>query len=154
MACADFYDMFSLSEQPPVVARVCDDIACQTKGADTLCAAFETGFGAASAPDGAGPAKWVRSACLGLCERAPAVLVTGAGEEPWTRVLAPASASDVATVGATGSAGTHDPCPVEASVPQAGDPELRLLRRIRSAGPRSLEDYLRLWRIQGVGAGR
>ena len=30
---ADFYDMFSLARQPPVVARVCDDIACQAKGA-------------------------------------------------------------------------------------------------------------------------
>ena len=141
---ADFYDMFSLSEQPPVVARVCDDIACQTKGADTLCAAFETAFGTVSAPDGAGPVKCVRSACLGLCERAPAVLVTGAGEAPWTRVLAPASASDVTTIGATSTAGTHDPCPVESSVPQAGDPKLRLLRRIRTAGPQKLEDYLRL----------
>ena len=140
---ADFYDMFSLSEQPPVVARVCDDIACQIKGADNLCTAFETTFGPASAEDGNEPTKWVRSPCLGLCERAPAVLVTGAGEQPWNRVLAPASASDVTTAVKGDGANTRDPIPVEQSAPQAGDPTLRLLRRIRSAGVQRLDDYLR-----------
>ena len=138
---ADFYEMFSLSKQPPVVARVCDDIACQVKGADSLCAAFETAFGPASGKDGARPMKWVRSSCLGLCERAPAVLVTGAGTSPWNRVLAPATANEVAPVPANGSAGTNDPHPVEVSVPQAGNPSLKLLQRVRSAGTHRLDDY-------------
>ncbi len=139
---AGFYDMFSLSEQPPVVARVCDDIACQAKGADALCAAFESALGTVSSSDGSKPMKWVRSSCLGLCERAPAVLVTGAGEEPWNRVLGPAAMSDVASASGNGSPGTHDPRPVELSVPQAGDPSLRLLRRIGSTGVPRLKDYL------------
>jgi NADH-quinone oxidoreductase subunit F len=38
---ATFYALFSLSPQPPVVAHVCDDIACLTKGAGALCTELE-----------------------------------------------------------------------------------------------------------------
>ena len=38
---------------------------------------------------------WLRSQCLGLCERAPAALVSSAGEKSRERVLAPASAEAV-----------------------------------------------------------
>ncbi len=44
---ATFYDMFSLEQAPPVVARVCDDIACQAKGASDLCASLERAMGPA-----------------------------------------------------------------------------------------------------------
>ena len=58
--------------------------------------------------------------CLGQCERAPAVFVQGAGGRP---DYVPADAEPFA-------------------LPQAGDPSLRLLRRIGTADPESLESYI------------
>ena len=58
--------------------------------------------------------------CLGQCERAPALFVQGAGGRP---DYVPADAE-----------------PFE--LPQAGDPSLRLLRRIGTADPESLESYI------------
>ena len=58
--------------------------------------------------------------CLGQCERAPALFVQGAGGRP-------------------------DRVPADAEpfvLPQAGDPSLRLLRRIDVADPESLESYV------------
>ena len=134
---ASFYEMFSLTPRPPVVMRLCADIACLTHGASELCAEMER----ASLPAGTA---WQRSPCLGLCERAPAALVIAAGENPRELVLAPAS------VGALTSL-AHDTLLTEpdannpvASVPQTGQPQLRLLRRIGDADPSSLDDYRRL----------
>ncbi len=78
---ASFYGMFSLQPRPPVVAHVCDDIACLTRGADKLCAELERQLGPAGSPCAEGRAIWLRSQCLGLCERAPAALVSSAGEQ-------------------------------------------------------------------------
>ena len=58
--------------------------------------------------------------CLGQCERAPALFVQGTGGRP---DYVPADAE-----------------PFE--LPQAGDPSLRLLRRIGTADPESLESYI------------
>ena len=44
---ASFYEMFSLAPRPPVVAHVCDDIACITRGAGPLCAELEHKLGPA-----------------------------------------------------------------------------------------------------------
>ena len=58
--------------------------------------------------------------CLGQCERAPALFVQGAGGRP-----------------------DYVPADAEAfELPQAGDPSLRLLRRIGRADPESLDSYL------------
>ena len=42
---ASFYGMFSLTPRPQVVAHVCDDIACVTRGSDKLCAELEDRLG-------------------------------------------------------------------------------------------------------------
>src|SRR6202521_2998541 len=76
---ATFYAMFSVTEQPPLVLHVCDDVACIANGADEICMALERD---ASIP-------WRRSPCLGLCECAPAALLTQAGERPSHRAIAP-----------------------------------------------------------------
>ena len=89
---ASFYGMFSLQPRPRVVAHICDDIACVTQGSEKLCAELESTLGPAGSPCSDGRAIWLRSQCLGLCERAPAALVTSAGEKSHERVLAPASA--------------------------------------------------------------
>ncbi len=138
---AGFYDMFSLSEQPSTVIRVCDDIACQIRGATALCSSLERSLGAAGDSTAGGEATWVRSPCLGLCERAPAVLVTRAGEQSWEQVLAPAAGDEVAACVRNGRPVACDSHPVEASAPQAGDGSLQLLHRVGSLASLRLDDY-------------
>lgn len=138
---ASFYGMFSLAARPPVVAHVCDDIACITRGASGLCAELER------TPLPAG-AILQRSPCLGLCERAPAALVTSAGKQPRERALAPANAGALHALVRDAVNGQLPAEPdvliTAASVPQAGQPQLRLLRRIGQVDPDSLDDYRRM----------
>jgi NADH-quinone oxidoreductase subunit F len=144
---ASFYEMFSLSPRPPVTAHVCDDIACMTRGAGALCEALEQKLGPAGLPCADGKATWQRSACLGLCERAPAALISAAGKTPRERVVAPAMADTVLSAVQDASRGTlpvePDLLNVKLSVPQAGQPQLRLLRRVGQVNPVSLDDYRR-----------
>ena len=144
---ASFYGMFSLSPRPPVTAHVCDDIACMTRGADALCEELEKKLGPAGTPCADGKASWQRSACLGLCERAPAALISAAGKNPRERVLAPATPENIFCAVRDASGGKlsaePDALNVELSVPQAGQPQLRLLRRVGQVNPGSLEDYRR-----------
>ncbi len=145
---ASFYEMFSLSPRPAVTAHVCDDIACMTRGAGALCAALERELGPAGSPCAGGQASWQRSACLGLCERAPAALITAAGKNSRERVLAPATVENISST-------VHDAAngnlPVQAdtlnaniSVPQAGRAQLRLLRRVGQVDATSSEEYRRM----------
>jgi NADH-quinone oxidoreductase subunit F len=142
---ASFYGMFSLSPRPPITAHVCDDIACMTHGAGALCTELERNLGPAGSPCGDGQATWQRSACLGLCERAPAALISAAGKDPRERVIAPATADTVVSTVQDASHGKLPPEPdslnEKLSVPQAGQPQLRLLRRVRHVDPTSLEAY-------------
>ncbi|HXQ96916.1 MAG TPA: NAD(P)H-dependent oxidoreductase subunit E [Candidatus Limnocylindrales bacterium] len=145
---ASFYAMFSLEPRPPVVIHVCDDIACMTRGALALCSAMENQFGPAGSQDSSGRATWRRSPCLGLCERAPAALLSVAGEVHGERVLAPATPETIqsslneATNGHL--LGIPDSAKPKASVPQAGSPQLRLLRRIGQVDPSSADGYTKL----------
>jgi NADH-quinone oxidoreductase subunit F len=152
---ATFYALFATKPRPPVVAHVCDDIACRLAGAETTCASLERALGPAGAPSRDGASTWLRSPCLGLCERAPAAMVTAAGEAPRVITLAPVDAADiVAAVGA--DADGHAPSRLDAtpassrpsasdqigaSVPQAGSPGLRLLARVGRVDPASLDAY-------------
>jgi len=124
---ADFYALFQTRPHPQVTVHVCDDIGCQFHGAEALCAQV--------AQSGAA---WHRSPCLGYCERAPAALVTVAGNPPREVSLAPATAESV--LGVPGVLDVLSP-DLAASVPQLGQPGLTLLRRIGRIDPRSLDDY-------------
>ena len=142
---ASFYGMFSLSPRPAIVAHVCDDIACLTRGADALCSELEKTLGPSGSTCASGRAMWKRSACLGLCERATAALVSLAGESPRERVLAPATLYGVQSLIEDAA---QDRLPEEPdvlnsslSVPQAGSPQLRLLRRVGQGNAASLEEY-------------
>jgi NADH-quinone oxidoreductase subunit F len=89
---ASFYAMFSLTQRPSAFAHVCDDIVCQTGGGEQLCEELTSRFGGplsahhrADAPDSApahSSARWARSPCLGLCDQAPAAMVSVAGAKP------------------------------------------------------------------------
>ncbi|MBK7860367.1 MAG: NAD(P)H-dependent oxidoreductase subunit E [Archangiaceae bacterium] len=87
---ASFYALIALGERPAAFAHVCDDIACKAAGADQLCAELEQTQGKpahlhhrADAPKNLKhQATWAKSPCLGLCEQAPAALVTVARASP------------------------------------------------------------------------
>jgi NADH-quinone oxidoreductase subunit F len=147
---ASFYGMFTLTQRPTVVAHVCDDIACLTRGADKLCSELEQKLGTAGSACLGGKATWLRSQCLGLCERAPAALVSAAGKPHKERVVAPANTDAIQSAL---SDALENRLPAEPdvlkpnlSVPQAASPNaaLRLLKRIGHAGAATLEDYRRL----------
>jgi NADH-quinone oxidoreductase subunit F len=145
---ASFYEMFSLTRKPAVVAHVCDDIACVTRGAGALCGELERTLGPAGSPCLGGNAIWRRTSCLGLCERAPAALLTAAGEKPRERVIAPAKAESISSVVADAVSAKLsdeiDTLNLKVSVPQAGQRQLRLLRRVGQVDPTHLEGYRRL----------
>ena len=141
---ADFYALFSVKPRPARVVHVCDDIACLTRGAGDLCENLEHTLGPAGSSTSNGHATWLRSPCLGLCERAPAALVSTAGEQPWEKVFAPADPAAVTTaLAATNGKPPANPDEFisSVSVPQAGQPQLRLLRRVGIVDPQSLRDY-------------
>jgi NADH-quinone oxidoreductase subunit F len=121
---ASFYGMFSTVRRAPNVAHVCDDVVCRLKGAEGICADVKDAL---------------RSSCLGLCEQAPAALITRAGERPVEQGMGHATvARVVAAVGTAEASATPDP---GAPLPQFGEAGLRLLRRIGHVDPTSLDSY-------------
>ncbi len=155
---ASFYGMFSLQPRPQVVAHVCDDIACVTRGSGKLCAELQGTLGPAGSPCSGGQALWLRSQCLGLCERAPAALVSSSGRKSRERVLAPASAEAVQSLVNDAVQGRlpaePDVLSVQISVPQSSQKSepspLRLLHRIAQGGASTLEAYQRLGGYGGL----
>ncbi len=98
---ASFYALLALEPRPAEMLHVCTDLSCRLAGAEV--------------PEGAH-----ESPCLGLCERAPASLLTIAGAEPRELQLPEAGPA----------------------LPQTGEPGLRLLRRIAAGvDPTSLDEY-------------
>jgi NADH-quinone oxidoreductase subunit F len=128
---ASFYGLFSLEPRPPRVVHVCTDLACRIAGSEQLV------DGLASAENAA----WSESPCLGVCERAPAALVTQYGEGHGEAVVAPASASDIVHALTEGLPGLAFEPDVAAAVPQVGEPSLVLLRRVGVVDPVSLDNY-------------
>jgi NADH-quinone oxidoreductase subunit F len=137
---ATFYGMFSLEPRAANVAHVCDDVVCRMRGAEALCAQLQAALGPAGGKDGKAGSGWVRSPCLGLCEQAPAALLTRAGERASQTSLGRATAEGV-TSGLAASALAEPAPPTAPRLPQFGEPGLRLLRRIGHIGPTSLDDY-------------
>ena len=131
-----FYHLFSLEPRPLAVAHVCDDIACRIKGAEQLCIELEHSLG----PESEGC--WKRSPCLGRCESAPVALVFKAGESPDAISLAPATTAEIVAARAAEKAAIDGGFEsLRQSIPQFGDPKLRLLGRIGRIDPESLEAY-------------
>ncbi len=130
---ASFYGLFSVKKRPKTVVHVCDDVVCRVGGAtgvETLCR------------EGIGPAHeendglmWIKSPCLGLCERAPAVLVQKAGRGRANETLAPATAEWIRA--------SVDDLKLALDPPLAVGPPIgrRLLGRVGVVDPMSLDDY-------------
>jgi NADH-quinone oxidoreductase subunit F len=146
-----FYHLFSTAPRPPVVAHVCDDLACRALGAEALCGELERELGPPGATAAGGRTGWQRSPCLGLCERAPAALVVAAGERPAAHALAPVHEPSELRRALDDPAGharaqaTIRFKRVRESVPQAGAPGLVLLARVGTVDPTSLD----AWRAAG-----
>jgi NADH-quinone oxidoreductase subunit F len=159
---ASFYALFRTSPSPGTVVHICDDVACQVAGAESLCAEMEARFG----PEGTDavlngtPVTWQRSPCLGKCDRGSAALIQQAGAARPRRDLAPV------TPGAVWQALTGGPAPAEvpagvlvpqlshaasagtgAASPESADPPyvpggpVSLLRRVGRVDPASLGSY-------------
>jgi NADH-quinone oxidoreductase subunit F len=128
---ATFYGLFSVEERPARVVHVCDDVACRCAGSEELIAQL--------GPEGSdfGGATWLRSPCLGQCDRAPAALLTEAGEDPVERELTAVDADGLRAI----LGGATPPPPPSSTPPQAGAPGLRLLGRVGTVDPESLDDY-------------
>jgi NADH-quinone oxidoreductase subunit F len=137
---ATFYALFSTKPRPPSVAHLCDDIACRLAGAEDIAATLERTMGPPGAAANDGTTTWLRSPCLGLCERAPAAMFTIAGEQSATFSAGPVDAVGVVRRLQTDQPGAAE-ADVRTSVPQAGSPGLRLLARVGVVDPTSLEDY-------------
>jgi NADH-quinone oxidoreductase subunit F len=138
---ATFYAMFALEPRVPQVVHVCDDIVCGPRGGEQIVARLTDELGQEGTGVGA---CWVRSPCLGLCERAPAVLVQRVRQPDVS--LAPATAEAVtAEVRRPTGPAEADRWFADATVsaPQTGGDRagLRLLRRVGLVDPDSLDDY-------------
>jgi NADH-quinone oxidoreductase subunit F len=146
---ASFYALFPLEPVPMRTVHVCTDLACSMLSAlpagaadtDEYLSAQNILARAEALAAGREDVRAIASPCLGLCERAPAVLVAQAGEHPHEAVLAPASMAQVAMAI---DLGPHDVAPEPApsfSAPQTPNPSLSLLGRVGIADPLSLDDY-------------
>jgi NADH-quinone oxidoreductase subunit F len=138
---ASFYALLSTEPRPRLVVHVCDDIACRLAGAERTCHELESSLG----PEGEskdGRSTWLRSPCLGLCERAPAAFLQRAGVPAVHEEVAaaPVGAADLEAA----LHGGEWPPAAAPLVPQAGQSGLRLLRRVGVVDPESLDDYRRL----------
>ena len=134
---ASFYALFSLEPQPPVVAHVCTDVACMARGSQELVEELERTVGPEGGHAGNGQAVWHESPCLGLCDRALAMVVIEAGTAPRETAIGNVTAREVARM----LAGGEPPEEPEPIVPQKGDPALRLLTRVGVVDPGSIDSY-------------
>jgi NADH-quinone oxidoreductase subunit F len=134
---ATFYALYATKPRPPVVAHVCDDIACRLAGAEQVCADLGRTLGEAGNPAGDGQTTWLRSPCLGLCDLAPAALITTAGESARNVTAAPVDAAGIVSRLSAGAV-TERPSP---ALPQPAERRPRLLRRVGVVDPESESDY-------------
>ena len=143
---ATFYALLATTPRPRRVLHVCDDIACQCRGATEMIAELER---TAGPPLSHGPhgdhvildpdkAAWIRSPCLGLCDQAPAALLQVAGEHPADTLFGATTAPEL---GAVLKGDDRIPKRPHPRLPQAGAPELRLLARAGVIDPSSLDAY-------------
>jgi NADH-quinone oxidoreductase subunit F len=152
---ATFYALFSTTPRPKRVLHVCDDIACKCRGADRLIAEIQAKLGPPYHPPTNGSHvrvadfAWVRTPCLGMCERAPAMMIQEFGEQPREELVGGATVRDAVSMSGgkrprrtkqngAGANGRHRYGAI------AGSPEnALLLRRVGNVDPTSLDAYLK-----------
>jgi NADH-quinone oxidoreductase subunit F len=152
---ATFYALLATSPRAPTVIHLCDDIACRCQGAEEIAVKLERELGPAHthAPGGdhvhVDPqgVTWMRSPCLGLCDRAPAAFMQAFGENPRERLVSlrhaersegPLDAEEIVVISSSLDAARPQD---DADIPQRGDPSLRLLKRVGIVDPTDIGDY-------------
>ncbi len=133
-----FYALLSTEPRPPRVLHVCEDIVCRCRGSQELIGALEERLGPEGTVGEGIDITWLRSPCLGQCDRAPAAMLSLTGEEPAEHTIAPLTCDGAMDLIAGGHVDRDPP----ATVPQAGEPQLRLLSRIGRVDPGDLDAYL------------
>lgn len=136
---ATFYDLIETEPMPPRIARVCDDIVCRAAGGDDLISDLETEIGPGSTPNGGG--MWVRSPCLGHCEKGSAAFIQRAGEQALT--IAPVTADKIVSI-LDGKPTTTGTAPVFA-------PSFSALTKARAIGPAAVREEVVKSGIRGRG---
>lgn len=136
---ATFYDLIATEPTPARVARVCDDIVCTAAGGDQLISTLEAEIGPEGAPNGEG--MWVRSPCLGHCEKGSAAFIQRAGETALT--IAPVTAEVVASV----LDGTHE----TPESPRLYTPSFDALVKARTMGATAVRNEVTVSGIRGRG---
>ena len=130
---ASFYALFAVERRPKTVVHVCDDVVCRVNGATEIALACRESIGPAHEENEG--LMWIKSPCLGLCERAPAVLVQKAGKGRANEALAPATPQWV-------RASLDDQKIDLEPLPLVGPPQgRRLLARVGVVDPTSLDAY-------------
>ena len=125
---ATFYALFKTDAPAGTTIHACDDIVCSQFGAAALCDALEEALGLSGhQSDTVG---WVRSPCLGQCDRAPAALFHQPGQGYGN--AAPVDAESVTNL-------SFEELPP--GLIHQDHRELRLLRRIGRVEPTSLDAY-------------
>jgi NADH-quinone oxidoreductase subunit F len=130
---ASFYALFAVTKRPKTVVHVCDDVVCRVNGATEVALACRESIGRAHEENEG--LMWIKSPCLGLCERAPAVLVQKAGKGRANDALAPATPE---WVRASLDDQKIDLEPEPLVGPAKGR---RLLARVGAVDPSSLDGY-------------
>ena len=134
---ATFYGLLSTTPRPQRVLHVCEDLACLCNGAGEVIDALERSVGPEGTVNHAGCGTWLKSPCLGQCDRAPAAMLSASGDAPEEHVIAPIAPT--AAIGVLdGHAVAWDPV---TPLPQQGAPDLRLLARVGVVDPGDLDDY-------------
>ena len=130
---ATFYAMFAVEERPQTVVHVCDDVVCRVNGATEVAMACRESIGPAHEENEG--LMWIKSPCLGLCERAPAALIQKAGKGRTNETLAPATPQWI-------RASVDDLKLEVVPGPRVGPPVgRRLLARVGVVDPLSLDEY-------------
>lgn len=132
------YPLLSLQRSAPCALRLCDDVSCRLRGSLAIKQRLIEQCGPEADPRGA--VRWSRSSCLGLCDRAPAALLTVAGEPGERRqaALSLRSPEEAASI----VRGLLQPSEHGSSMVRQPREPLRLLRRVGVVAPASWDDYL------------
>jgi NADH-quinone oxidoreductase subunit F len=135
---ATFYDLIATEYRPPVVAHVCDDISCLAAGAGAVFEQLESEFGPAGIESGG--AMWLRSPCLGQCEKGSAAYVQVAGGiDVSVAPLTAEQAIEILGVAQPVASVQGHPAPQVAK----GDVDTSLLSRVGTVGGGTVDAYLR-----------
>lgn len=136
---ATFYDLIATEAQPARVARVCDDIVCSATGGGRLISELEAEIGPENTPNGDG--MWVRSPCLGECEKGSAAFIHRAGEQALT--IAPVTTREIIAV--------LDGEPVTTTTASVTVPSFSALARARAIGAAAVREEVIKSGLRGRG---